>query len=311
MRKPSIVLLGGLGNQLFQLAFMMSRNNSKEIFIETSLGSPRKNSEGLAELLSFKLPDSVQGVTFRSNLFSRKFFNITLRYSLISNRIPKCLNVLVYLGLSFITTLSLRSWARVVASDQIGLGNISTNRIRSSDLCVGYFQSDKYVSSEVLTQLKKLELNIESEVLQGFRLAAFQEHPIMLHVRLGDYVNEPGIGILPVSYYFDAIEKIRKTHPKNPIWVFSDEIEKARTYLDKSGTELEFIKDNWNSSAITFEVMRLGSAYIIANSTFSYWAAMLSREEKPVVIAPDPWFMKTQSPNQIIPNHWDRIQLRS
>jgi hypothetical protein len=71
-----------------------------------------------------------------------------------------------------------------------------------------------------------------------------------------------------------------------------------------------FIDDIWNSASATFEIMRLGSAYVIANSSFSYWAAMLSRTPNPLVIAPKPWFQGAESPNQILPANWATIPTR-
>jgi hypothetical protein len=67
-----------------------------------------------------------------------------------------------------------------------------------------------------------------------------------------------------------------------------------------------FTDKNLNS-AETLELMRCGKAYIIANSTFSWWGAMLSNSENPMVICPDRWFKSQAEPLHLIPKYWKRV----
>jgi hypothetical protein len=143
---------------------------------------------------------------------------------------------------------------------------------------------------------------------EDYREMAHDQKPIVVHVRLGDYELEKGIGLLPNSYYIDALEVALKEYPDSPIWVFSNDLPKTKErFLDLQFKDVLFIEDNWNSASATFEVMRLGSAFVIANSSFSYWAAMLSKDPNPLVIAPKPWFQGTLSPNAILPGNWKTV----
>jgi hypothetical protein len=54
--------------------------------------------------------------------------------------------------------------------------------------------------------------------------------------------------------------------------------------------------------------MRLGEAFVIPNSTFSWWAARLSESEQPPVAVPRKWFEFQENPIDLFPEEWLRIQ---
>jgi hypothetical protein len=92
------------------------------------------------------------------------------------------------------------------------------------------------------------------------------------------------------------------------IWVFSDEIELAKEkipeiYLDR----VRWIENVDNSSAASLDAMRLGHGYVIANSTFSWWGAMLSVNTEAPVVAPKKWFRNAPDPVDLIPDSWIRF----
>ena len=134
------------------------------------------------------------------------------------------------------------------------------------------------------------------------------ELPLVVHVRLGDYKIEKNIGILSPEYYKNALEQIWDESQFNRIWVFSDEIELAKKFIP----EIYHHKVNWfdsidGSTISTFEVMRYGKGYVIANSTYSWWAAMLSYCEWVKVVCPEPWYVGQNSPLRIIPGNWQTV----
>jgi hypothetical protein len=53
--------------------------------------------------------------------------------------------------------------------------------------------------------------------------------------------------------------------------------------------------------------MSRGQAIIIANSSFSYWAAMINGEKK-IVITPNKWFAGLEDPQELYPHDWIRIK---
>jgi hypothetical protein len=53
--------------------------------------------------------------------------------------------------------------------------------------------------------------------------------------------------------------------------------------------------------------MRHGSAYVISNSTFSWWGAVLKYDESAAVWAPRPWFKSQRSPEDIYGENWHLV----
>ena len=77
---------------------------------------------------------------------------------------------------------------------------------------MGYFQSYKWL--EIAQRKAKITFALEefSPALEDFRSLAEEEHPLVVHVRLGDYLAENGFGILDKSYYGEAIQKALSTN---------------------------------------------------------------------------------------------------
>jgi hypothetical protein len=56
-----------------------------------------------------------------------------------------------------------------------------------------------------------------------------------------------------------------------------------------------------------FELMKRGHAYMVGNSTFSWWAAFLSDAKPENIFSPDPWFAITAEPVDMSPVAWMRL----
>ena len=72
--------------------------------------------------------------------------------------------------------------------------------------------------------------------------------------------------------------------------------------------EVKFISMPLTSNpAEVMYLMSLGSGHIIANSTFSYWGAYLSKKSQ-IIIAPSKWFKGWEDPKDLINPKWVRVQ---
>ena len=172
----------------------------------------------------------------------------------------------------------------------------------------GYFQSWRYVEGILPKIQEEIVLKSYSNWFIRLRKIMNDEKPIVIHVRRGDYMNlADDFGILGLEYYKKALVQIEQINldKKIPIWVFSDDINKARNLLSNvSQRKIVFIEPPANCSALeSLLLMTYGGAHVIANSTFSWWSARLS-ETTQMVVAPNTWFRYREDPIDLLPPEW-------
>jgi hypothetical protein len=91
------------------------------------------------------------------------------------------------------------------------------------------------------------------------------------------------------------------------IWIFSDDTEIAKKLLEIPISLNPFwLEPESHDTLATFDLMKSGNAYIIGNSTFSWWAASLAYSKPEIVIAPSPWFAGMKEPKDLISPNWLR-----
>lgn len=165
------------------------------------------------------------------------------------------------------------------------------SKIRDNTFFDGYFQSPKYFDDIRDTLLEEFEpkydyVGAEKEFLDQIQ----QTESVCLTIRLGDYINNSTHQVCTRKFYEDAMDKMKELHPNCKFFVFSDEVEKAKEIFNfkypviyDSGTMPDFASLN---------VMSKCKHFIISNSSFSWWAQYLSRNNQKTVIAPERWYAK-------------------
>ena len=303
-------LTGGLGNQLFQLAFALSITN-KKFGLEWKIAKPRLNVIGQPEICSFRLSDKSELVT--NNRTGSKLVSKSQGFILRMGHSPRGIEKISVIRFVFNQIANLIGLSyfheirRIVYSTNIGFCDIKIPDKKI--LVIGYFQSYKWaIRPEVFQALSDMEpVNRSSELENNIELA-ISEKPLIIHIRLGDYLSEENFGIPSPEYYREALSKMLANSEYGCIWIFSDEIDKAKKYLTFDfPLDVRWISAINDSSSETLELMRYGYGYIIGNSSFSWWGAFLSRNSNVKVIAPSPWFRNLPEPEDLIPPTWSRI----
>ncbi len=127
---------------------------------------------------------------------------------------------------------------------------------------------------------------------------------VSLHIRRGDYVGNPYFDVLDVGQYVtDAINKMQNLIGDARYFIFSDDVNWCKSNLHLPNNSV-FV--DWNRGENSFKDLILMSKChhnIIANSSFSYWGAILNKHRDKIVIAPKVW-SATLTSEKIAPKTW-------
>ena len=297
-REITISASGGLGNQLFQISagHFFSKGENFNLDFRLSGGDP-------SVLAEFLLPSEI---SLQKSLEQPRFFqrvhNLGLRLSRF--RSSGLLKMFASRAIEFILAIFLRKNVHV----QVNASNPFLNEdFESETYLIGYFQDYRYA---IYSQpfIEKLILTSPSSYFQNELKDILADRPIIVHVRLGDYVKEKKFGIPTYEYFNRAFEYLKIAEDKRKIWMFSNQPEIALSLLPESiTTEIRIVRNDQLSTGETLELMKYGSDYIISNSTFSWWGAFLRKDKTARVIAPLPWFKSLPSSEHLCPEDWVRI----
>jgi hypothetical protein len=303
--QAKIPLLGGLGNQLFQLAALLSLD-AKSSVLECSWGNARKTNN-LEDIFYYKIVNGVtRSETKKFRTILQKGFNFMLRIQL--KDLPRAYRwSSCFFWERAVSLVSRRSYA-LRASRELGFVNLRPTKKRSV-LLHGYFQTYKYFeTSDVKKKLMGLKLKSPPSAIKQYEQISIIERPLVVHIRRGDYKLENNFGILGDRYYEESLEIMWNKNFYGRIWLFSDEPEEALNVIPEAYRQYIRVIPNLDLvPAATLELMRLGLGYIIANSSFSWWGAMLSKHPNPTVIAPNKWFKNLADPACLIPPGWIKV----
>jgi hypothetical protein len=303
-----VSLTGGLGNQLFQLAFALDQGKNSRVILEWVLGKPRINQKRFPQIECYELPINVElDKIRRDSWISSKTVGYMLRKGFSPKKFEK---LLIFKAISKILSESIlffrfKKYRKIVTGHSVGY---STVELGSNSFIIGYFQSYLWTqNSNVYESLMSLSAK-NFPLYNSFVALAKEERPLIVHIRLTDYFKEDLFGIPNASYYKSAINQQLESGSYNKVWIFSDEPETAINWLPEIDSNLiRWVPTVENCVVKTFEVMRLGYGFVIANSSFSWWAARLNHQRTTRIIFPSPWFRYLDVPDRLIPPEWDSV----
>lgn len=269
----SINIIGGLGNQLFQIA--------------TAYAYSIKNNKKLIFKYSEKLENSY-------NLDRRSFWN-----TLFSNKL-NVLTVQEYMNIPFYIYNEKKNY---IYND--------IPKIDNNILLSGYYQSFKYLENEKTTRnfLRHLVYSSEKYMYNAYNLynsikeyfsknanhKCLDDDIVSMHFRRTDYILTPNNyhNTLDINYYINALNIV----DRNCIVIFSDDIEWCKNNITdnlfKKKVFLYFV--DINNVEMEFILLSFIKHNIISNSTFSLMASYISfYDTKKTIVAPSKWISDLQ-----------------
>ena len=290
-----IKLEGGLGNQMFQYAFatILAKRNDSTLLIDANF---------------FKLVEKKPGFTprnFELNIFDNNY--VEASKSKVSS----------FFNLTFLDKIKRKlglNHPKIYNERFFGFNQTAMNTKKPAYL-KGYFQSYQYFNGyeSLIKKVFSFPLDgldyINSELLSDIK----SMKTISIHVRRGDYVQDKSTqqfhGNCSLEYYFDAISLLVSKNKDSKLIFFSDDSEWVKEQFQNLQYQKIFIDHNKNKNC--WKDMFLMSSCnhnIIANSSFSWWAAWLNENPHKTVIAPKNWFVATEkNTNYLIPTEWIRL----
>lgn len=180
--------------------------------------------------------------------------------------------------------------------------------LRGDWFLIGYFQSERYFEpiADALRSDILAAVSVTPAALGGLDMAG---DAVSVHVRCGDYGSDPAAaaahGMLDIAYYDRARDHLKGAKGARRFLVFSDDLPAARDRLSHWG-DAEFVDGGSRDS--DFRLMAACRHHIIANSTFSWWAAWVGKHEDGFTVAPRQWFSEqkqsTTDIRDLFPPRW-------
>ena len=282
-----IKLQGGLGNQMFQYAAARGLvNGVGRIGLDTS----------------FLLEHSSDTEHFTAREFELGIFRNLRVYSATAHKLSLFKSQTIFYKLLRAFQRRKPIYVKQPDANYMPLPDSQQYQI----FLEGYFQSAKYfeyIREQLLNEFEFPAMDDENKALQADICNTI--NAVSIHIRRGDYVRSGVIGsvhgVLPITYYQQAISYLKSRYSELRYFVFSDDINWAKENLNLE--QVYFIghntgRESWKDMAL----MTKCTHHIIANSSFSWWGAWLAQRDG-TTLAPAQWF----NPRQVIFNIDDYI----
>ncbi len=163
---------------------------------------------------------------------------------------------------------------------------------------VGYWQSDKYFPDpDVIQELRYEFEKRPQEIMQdSVSWTTLQQveccESVSLHVRRTDYIDKEHNHIHNIcseTYYKNAIAEVRNKYPNAVFFVFTDDKEWCKKHFRGKNFFVVDLDEASKTDIAEMTLMSRCKHHIIANSSFSWWAAWLNDSPEKLIIAPNKW----------------------
>ena len=286
------VLRGGLGNQMFEYAIGRSLAIKNKTKLYLDLTELKKDKKRVFELYHMNIESEVL-----NNNLSNKIKHHLIKKLRTKKKLFKFLEL--FMNFKYLLEKNPPNYNRHVLEQR---GNLYLD---------GYWQCEKYFKD--IREIIISDFNLKEKLNENNKLFLNKiknSNSVSLHIRRGDYVTEKHTnevhGTCSFDYYKKSIDLISKSVNDINIFVFSDDLEWVRKNLHTNQKTFLVDANDANSGYNDLILMSNCKHFIVANSSFSWWGAWLSKNKNKIVCAPKKWFQKMNE-GDIVPKTWVRI----
>lgn len=273
-----IRMRGGLGNQLFQLAYGMylkREYNAKKIILDI-------NEFKNYHVRNFELGKFNFGtIEIRENISSYRY-NFSRNIYYVLQGITRRLSSNELDLFSLLTRLGL-FYAGITPGRNLYFNNLKNIYV------YGYFQNVTYVDA-VREEMCKF-VNIKDALRLKYKNnKILGDEYIAISIRCGQDYQKAGYHICNNDYYKRALDYIilKRAHKRIHVRVFADDIIKAREIIQQNQHNFEYVETT--SPVQQLIIMMDCDHFVISNSSFSWWGAYLSKNNNKIVVSPRQWY---------------------
>jgi Glycosyl transferase family 11 len=164
----------------------------------------------------------------------------------------------------------------------------------ASENCMlfGYFQSPYYFKDIDLLLRDEICLNsvFDNYIKTDLFFKLSNPGSVSVHVRRQDFKKIPEFDVCNIFYYTSAIDSIRSRITNPHFYIFSDDPDWCKNNFHGSDQTVIDHVEHLSDPLFDMYLMSLTNHHIIANSTYSWWAAWIGKKENQIVICPSRWF---------------------
>lgn len=273
-----MTMRGGLGNQMFEYAFARTlslQNNGEKVYLYTGRFKYDKQRE-----------------------FSLKHFELSDRVMICKEPLVLKVYLKFFEKLAKIMHLDEKSFGDALRLYKFGYYEYLGRGFKEPPICKRYIkfystlaQNKKYFQAyeEVIRKELSVKTEPSAENCRWIEKIRNTDKSVAVHIRRGDYVNNPLYYVCDDMYFKKAVRKMTGIIPNASYFVFSEDIEYARGLkLEREANNIEYV-DLQNPDYEELRLMSCCQHFIISNSTFSWWAQELAPNKDKIVISPDRW----------------------
>lgn len=176
----------------------------------------------------------------------------------------------------------------------------------------GYFMAWKFYEAIKPILQKEFRLQIPPSSKNKKILQEIQKcNAVCVHIRRGDYLSKDfwrTNALCREAYYIESIKTMAKKLENPVFYIFSNtsaDIQWIRNNYHFPDFKIRYI-DLDNPGYEDLRLMMNCQHFILANSSFSWWAQFLCKNKEKIVIAPEIWFQQVEQ-RYLTPNMPDWI----